>query len=146
LVGRYYVRRQNIYDISEGSEEYAATQEKFIQARSQGRQVSGVWNFEFDGSDAANVADIRYAGMCRELGETRCMNSFNCGNAFKDRLAIENMKIGVGCGAGDRVGRVGVSVKESAGAIGPGKGIVDAVCRECSRERKKSAGQALRRR
>jgi hypothetical protein len=81
--------------------------------------------------------------MRRELGEARGVHLFDGGNALKNRLGVENVKIGVGGGAGDRVGRVRVSVKESACAVGPGKGIVDAFGRECSRERKKSAGKAL---
>src|SRR6266853_664658 len=81
--------------------------------------------------------------MRRELGEARGVYLFDCCNALKNRLGFENVKIGVGGGAGDRIGRVGVSVKESASAVGPGKGIVDVVGRQRSRERKKSAGQAL---
>src|SRR6266404_4227734 len=81
--------------------------------------------------------------MRRELGEARGVHLFDGGNALKNRLGVENVKIGVGGGAGDRVGRVRVSVKESACAVGPGKGIVDALGGECSRERKKSAGKAL---
>jgi len=46
-------------------------------------------------ADAANVAHIRHAGMRRELGEAGGVHLFDGGNALKNRLGVENVKIGV---------------------------------------------------
>ena len=71
------------------------------------------------------------------------MHAFNCGNAVEDWLGVENLKIGIGCGAGDRIGRVRVPVEKSARAITAGEGIVDAAGRDRGGEGKESAGEAL---
>jgi len=54
--------------ISERPEEYTTIQEEIRIGAGKGRQVSGVGNFEFDCSDAADVADIRYAGCVANSG------------------------------------------------------------------------------
>src|SRR5467141_848212 len=59
--------------------------------------------------------------MRRELGEARGVHLFDGGNALENRLGVENVKIGVGGGAGDRVGRVRVSVKKARERSAPVK-------------------------
>src|ERR1700716_2438463 len=81
--------------------------------------------------------------MPRKTGKPRGVHSFDCGNAVKNRLGIENVKIGIRGRAGNWISRIGMPMKENPPAVISSKSIVDAIGCECGRQRQESSGQTL---
>src|SRR5258708_7482846 len=107
------------------------------------RKVAGVVNAEFESADAAKVTRVAYLMEVAELRKSLGMNFGNAANSIENGFIIENLKIRVGGGAGQRVPGVGMPVIEGMQAIFAAKSGFDTVGAQRNAHGQKAACDAL---
>ena len=143
VFGGDYVRGEDVDDVAQRAEEDAAIEEEIVELGTERREIARIVDAEFesrDGADLAGVADLMEGAEMREaLG----VNASDGRDAIEDRLVVENLETGVGCGTGKRVPGVGMAMIESVEAIFAAEGGLDAVGAQRDAHSQESTGDAF---
>ena len=144
LVGRNDVGRKDINDVAEWSQQHAALQEKIVELGAEAGKIAGIVNAKFQGAKPTEMPRVAYLVEVTEVRESFGMNSGDPANSIENRLVVEDLKIRVSRGAGERVPGVGMPVIEGVQAILAAKRGFDPVGAQRSTHRQEAAGDALR--
>ena len=144
FIGGNAIGRENVDDVAERAQQNAGVEEKFVELGAQAREVAGVIGAQFDGGDSADGADVPDRGMLLNFGEALLVNLGDGVDAFKNRLVLENLEAGDGGSDGDGISGVGMSVVESASAIGADKRAMNFFSANGGCERENAAGNSFR--
>lgn len=144
FIGGNAIGRENVDDVAERAKENAGVEEKFVELRAQAREIAGIVGAQFDGGDSADGADVADGGMLLNFGEALLVNLGDGVDAVENGLVLENLEAGDGGSGGDGISGVGMSVVESAHAIGADKGAMNFFGANGGSERENAAGNSFR--
>jgi hypothetical protein len=111
------VRWENVDDVAERTKEDAAFEEEVVELGAEAGKIARIVHAKFEGADGTDLPDVPDLVEIAKLREAFGVNPGDGANAIENGFVIENLQIGIGRGAGQRVPRVGMTVIEGVHPI-----------------------------
>src|SRR5690348_16185518 len=144
FIGGNAVGRENVDDVAERTQQNSGVEKKVVEHWAQAREVAGIVGAQFDGRDGADGTNVADGGMILNFGEALLVNLGDGVDAVENGLVLENLEAGDGGSGGDGISGVGMSVVESARAIGADKRAMNFFSANGGCQRKDAAGNSFR--
>src|SRR5207237_1420725 len=125
IIGSEDIRRDDVNDVTEGTQQNAVFDEEAVQARAKPGKVTRIVGSKLDRSDCSKHTHIGYTRMISKLSQAFSMDALNCCNAFENRLGFKNLQTGNRCSTAQRISCIRMAVEERARPIHTVENLVD---------------------
>lgn len=137
------VGRENVDYVAQRAKQNPSVEEKIVEPRAKGREISGIVGAQLDGSDGSDATHIADGGMIFDRGEALLMDLRNSGDALEDRFGLKDFEARDGRCGGDGISGVGMSVIKGAATIFADEGAMNFTGANGGGKRQHSSGNSF---